>query len=76
MVGDQTGDYTSEPSFILYLMFNERPSFCTLNRHAFTLVQQLLCPAAQVRLWHRVTQPVISTNIAVRGAAGLLPALE
>lgn len=47
-----------------------------VNRHAFTLFQQSLSPAAQVHLCHRVTQPVISTNIAVKGAAGLLFAQE
>lgn len=68
--------WTKFYSVFSVLPFNDRASLCTLNRHAFMLVQQLLCSAAQVRQCHRVTQPVISTNIAVRGAARLLPTLE
>lgn len=40
---------------------------------ARSLIQHLFCTAAQVHLCHRITRPVISTNAAVRGAAGLFP---
>ncbi len=62
--------------FLIYIFRIIYPWKGFIVRHAFTLVQQLFCLAAQVHLCHRLTQPVISTNIAVRGAAGLLPTQE
>lgn len=38
--------------------------------------QQLSFSPAQVHLSHRVTQPVITTNTAVKGATELLPGFE
>lgn len=46
------------------------------NRWVLTLIRHLLGAAAETHLCHGGTKPVISANIAVKGAAGLLSAQE
>lgn len=46
------------------------------NRWVLTLIRHLLGAAAEAHLCHGGTKPVISANIAVKGAAGLLSAQE
>lgn len=75
MSGDQTFIFNPRQALLYNLPLKGLYCF-PLHRHVFTLIQHLFCTAAQVHLCHRETKPVISTNTAVKGAAGLLPAQE